>query len=322
MSRRHLFIINPIAGKSDASADLHARIEALRGWCDDELTVAATQRPMHAAELVKQAAAEGGALTVYACGGDGTLNEVVNGAAGLANVTLTHVPVGTGNDFLKVFGDETERFRDLPQLLKGEVLPVDLYQANGRYGINIGSVGFDSRVGAEVHRFKRWPLVGSKAAYNLSVMYNIFKGMGMNAEVTVDGQRFEGPFTMVNACNGRYYGGGFYAMPDAQPNDGYLDFLLVKRISRLAVARFIGKYARGEYKQLGDIATHLRGKKLDIVSEKPFPINIDGEMLHGRCVSFGVTAARVGFVVPQGVCWHNDEGQRENDQNKEQTGEA
>ncbi|MCE6983484.1 lipid kinase, partial [Pseudomonas frederiksbergensis] len=89
---------------------------------------------------------------VYACGGDGTLNECVNGAVGHDNVAVTHFPCGTGNDFIKMFGEEKDRFFDLSDLVRGEVRPLDVMECCGRYAVNICSVGIDARIGTEVHQ--------------------------------------------------------------------------------------------------------------------------------------------------------------------------
>jgi len=298
--RKHLFVLNPAAGKRDNVRELRQRIDALE--TEEQAILIVTEHPCHAIDIVReQAVNHDGLLVAYACGGDGTLNEVINGAAGLSNVHVTHYPCGTGNDFLKCFDGKVSDFLDISALMRGETMDIDLYSVNGRYGINIGSVGLDSRVGAEVHRFKRWPLVNHKMAYNLSVLYNVAKGVGANYHVSIDGQLCNDSFTLLNACNGRYYGGGFYAMPDAVPNDGLLDFLIVKRVSRFGVAKVIGKYAKGRYHELGDIVTYIRGKKLEVVADKPMPINLDGEIVRARVATFAVAEEKIKFVMPEGV---------------------
>jgi len=298
--RKHLFVVNPAAGKHDNVNDLRQRLESL---CKDELVaLAVTKYRCHAIDIVRQAASENGELNIYACGGDGTLNEVVNGAVGFPNVMVSHYPCGTGNDFLKCFDCDLSDFSGIHNLMNGDSIDIDLYSVNGRYGINIGSVGMDSRVGAYVHHFKRWPLVNNKTAYNISVLYNVIKGIGMKCRVKIDERDYSGNnFTMLNACNGRYYGGGFYAMPDAMPNDGLLDFMLIKRVSRIGAARVIGKFSKGLYRELGDIVTHVRGKKLEVIANNPMPVNIDGEIIRTAIVTFAMSDEKIRFIAPKGV---------------------
>ena len=129
---KHLFIVNPVAGGKDrheygaeqAHLALHGRAEQARRALEvskDAYEVYVTTAPMDACAKIESEAASGEELRVYACGGDGTLNECVNGAVGHANVAVTHFPCGTGNDFIKMFGEEKERFFDLAELVRGEV---------------------------------------------------------------------------------------------------------------------------------------------------------------------------------------------------------
>ncbi len=148
---RHLFIINPVSGKHQ---DVNALSAKIRECCTKNMLdfdIYITKAPLAATEMLKKTAASGEQLRAYACGGDGTLNEVVNGAVGYSNVEVTHYPCGTGNDFIRTFGTrDTELFRHLDALVGGKPLPIDLIECNGRYGINICSVGIDARVGGGV----------------------------------------------------------------------------------------------------------------------------------------------------------------------------
>ena len=97
---KHLFIVNPVAGGKDRTAEITALAGQTLQSSGALFEVYVTKAPMDACDKIRADAAEGGELRVYACGGDGTLNECVNGAAGLQNVAVTHFPCGTGNDFI------------------------------------------------------------------------------------------------------------------------------------------------------------------------------------------------------------------------------
>ena len=147
---KHVFLINPAAGKSDSTLTVAAGIRAVcveRGLDYDILT---TEHPRHAVELVKRKAVEyaGQAIRFYACGGDGTLNEVAAGAAGLANVSITHFPCGSGNDFIKLFGADCQSFKALENLIDGKEVPVDYIETDCGVSLNVFSVGVDARVAA------------------------------------------------------------------------------------------------------------------------------------------------------------------------------
>ena len=111
---RHLFLINPHAGKYDRTQEMREKLRTALAGRDEPWEAAVTQYPGHGAELARAAAERGEPVRIYACGGDGTLNEAVAGAAGFGNAAVTHYPMGSGNDFLRMFGPDACRFYDLP----------------------------------------------------------------------------------------------------------------------------------------------------------------------------------------------------------------
>ena len=241
-------------------------------------------------------------LYVYACGGDGTLNECANGAAKRANTAITHYPIGTGNDFIKTFGKESvEKFRNLRALTEGTIHPLDLIDCNGRYGLNICSVGIDARVGRDVHKYSSIPIVGGATGYVVALLVNVIKGVTQRLKVTTENGTVEKELTLVCACNGRFYGGGFNPVPDALPDDGIIEYLVINAVSRLKVAQIVGKYAKGQYREYKDLITHIRGTNMEIESEREFVVNIDGEVISAERISFRCVPKGVNFIFPAGV---------------------
>lgn len=297
----HLFIINPTAGKVDRSASLGEEIRAVMEPRGEGYHIVATRHKGHATELVREAADCGAALRIYACGGDGTIGEVASGAAGLEHVEITQCPIGTGNDFLRMFGAHRDRFASIQTLVEGESRPLDLIECGDRYSINICSAGFDARIAGAVHRFKRIPLLRAKGAFNLSTVYNLFSGLHRPYRVAVDGVDLSGRYTMLVACNGRYYGGGFHPVPEADPTDGLIDFLLVRDVSRFDVAKVIGRYSAGRYRELSDIIRHIRGREMTVsVEGTPEAVNTDGEVRYENRFSFRLSERKVRLFAPAG----------------------
>ena len=269
------------------------------GELSDPYEIYFTKAPMDAADKVAQAADSGDKLFVYACGGDGTLNECANGAARRGNVAITHYPCGTGNDFIRTFGKEDlGKFRDFRALANGTVRPVDLINCNGRYGINICSVGIDARVGNDVHKYSRIPVIGGATGYVTSLAVNIVKGVKEKYRVTATGISLEKDITLVCACNGCYYGGGFNPVPEACPDDGILEYLILDGVSRFKVASIVRKYAKGRYRDLEDVITYIRGGYMEIEGEREFVVNIDGEIITTNKVSLDVVHKGVNFLFP------------------------
>ena len=184
---KHLFLINPYAGKYDRTQEVREKLRTVLAGREDPWEVAVTQYPGHGVELVRAAAERGEPLRVYACGGDGTLNEAVNGAAGYEHVAVTHYPMGSGNDFLRMFGLDACRFYNLKELLDGPQAPMDLIECNGRLALNVCSIGFDARIGLGAADFKKLPLVSGTMAYQLSALRTIVQGIHRPYRVEVDG---------------------------------------------------------------------------------------------------------------------------------------
>ena len=295
---KHLFIINPAAGKSDKTAEYTAKIQAACKGLSYEIAV--SQESGDCTRIAREAAQSGNEIHLYACGGDGTLNEVVAGAAGFDNAAVTCFVGGSGNDFVKIF-DDRDAFRDLNRLLDAETAVFDLIDCNGHPAINICCVGLDSRVGAEMARFKRLPFVSGSFAYILSMVVNLFKGLSEHYIVNVDGERIDGSQTFVCVANARYYGGGFYAVPDAQPDDGLLDILLVKKLHLWQVPAALAKYKAGRYKELGHIARHFRTDSITIRCDHNSPVNLDGEIRTAKDVRIRISDKKIRFFYPKGL---------------------
>lgn len=296
----HLFIINPAAGSKDRTAQYSEVIHKHCAGLDYEIRISAA--PGDCTRIAREAAVSGKEYRLYACGGDGTLNEVVQGAAGYDNVSVTVYSGGSGNDFVKLFNDP-KAFFDLERLLEPEEATFDLIDCNGELAMNICSVGLDARIGTDVSRYKRLPLLSGFRAYAASTVVNVIKGIAEHYIVEVDGERIDGKQTMICVCNGRYYGGGFNPVPEADPSDGLLDILLVKKVSRLKVAAVIGKYKNGRYKELDKLVRYFRTDSIRILCDKPTLINLDGELRIWQNVTMSVSDKKLRFFYPKSLTW-------------------
>jgi len=303
---KHLFIINPAAGsrnRTEESSQIIHKVCRSRGL-DYEIRVSTA--PGECARIAREAARTGEEYRIYACGGDGTLNEVVGGVAGCDNVAITVYSGGSGNDFAKIF-DDPKAFFDLHRLMDAEEVTFDLIRCNDDYALNICSVGLDARIGTDVSNYKRLPLLHGFRAYAASTVVNVIRGISEHYVVEVNGETIDSEFTFVCVCNGRYYGGGFNPIPEADPTDGKLDILLVDKVTRGQVPFIIGKYKDGRYKELADIATYIQSDSIKITCDKPTAINIDGEMRVAQVVEMSMAKEKVRFFYPKGLTWQAKE---------------
>ena len=299
---QHLFIINPAAGSRNRTEEYSEMIHKICRARKLDYEVRVSTAPGECTRIAREACETGRELRIYACGGDGTLNEVVAGAAGFSNAAVTVFSGGSGNDFVKIF-DEPKAFFDLNRLLDADEVTFDLIRCNDDISLNICSVGLDARIGTDVSNYKRVPLLSGFRAYAASTVVNVIKGISEHYRVEIDGETIDGDQTLICVCNGRYYGGGFNPMPEADPTDGMLDVLLMKKVSRMQVASVIGKYKDGRYKELLHLARPFRTKKVRILCDKPTPINLDGELRVAQDITMEVAQEKIRFFYPKGLVW-------------------
>ena len=299
---KHIFIINPTAGKADSRQKIYDMAEALREKHGLDVQCILTKKQGHATEIAKRLCESGEELRFYACGGDGTVNEVANGIIGYDNAAMTAIPVGTGNDFLKNFGDDMEKFRDAENLWDGPQFPMDAIDVNGRIALTIACSGIDARVAADVHKYSESPLLDGKGSYIYSLAVNfLFKGIGSHWTVELDGVATEGDWSLVSVCNGRYYGGGFMPVAEARMDDGVLNTLVVKKVNRRTFLKFVGPYAKGGYAQFPQYAHCSCPKVIRIHSEKPDIVTcLDGECVTNSDVTIKMHDKKLNFFGPEG----------------------
>ena len=297
---KHLFIINPAAGKADATAAVRAEAETACRARGLDYEIRVSQAPGDCTAITSAAAQSGEQTRVYACGGDGTLNEVVCGAAGAANLAVTHYPCGSGNDFIRIF-DRPERFQTIENLLDADEAVFDLIQVGDDYCAGICSIGIDARIGTSIQKYKRLPLVGGKGAYHLSTIINLMKGISRHYVVELNGERVDERMTLICVCNGRWYGGGHNPVPEARLDDGKLDVLLVKKVSLLQVAAIIGKYKAGKYADFPQYFRHVQTDRLTVHCDRTEVVNLDGEARYGKDVEIRLSDQKLRFFYPRGL---------------------
>ena len=299
---KHLFIVNPTAGGKDKTEEVRAKVQAAFAKREGSYEIYVTKAPMDAARKIEEEAASGEALRIYACGGDGTFNECVCGAAQKPNVALCPFPTGTGNDFCRMFGEEKESFRDLDALLEGTVRPIDLIDCNGRWSANICSVGVDARIGTDVHKYSGIPLIGGATGYVVSAVVNMFKGIATPMTVTCGDFTEGGMHTLICACNGRYYGGGFNPSLDAMPDDGIMDVFIAQKVNLIQFAALIGKYSKGRADEMAPIIKHIRtSEEVIIRCEKEDVAQLDGEALRATEFRIRMVPKALNLIVPKGM---------------------
>ena len=307
---KHIFVINPAAGQGKSLDFIKAKIEAVAKKYSLDYEMYITEKKGDGIEYVEERAKSGEEIRFYACGGDGTLYDVVNGAYGYKNVQVAVVPLGSGNDFIRLFGTQ-EEFLELEDQIEGVPVELDLIKCGNEIAINQCSMGMDAEVCAMQGKIKKFPLVTGEGAYYIGCLYAILRKFHNKFTITIDDDEVVSKDCLFCFCgNSRWYGGGFMAGPLALPDDGLLDFVVVEaKLSRLKLATLLNKYKRGEHLDW-DITNFKRGKKLVIHSDKPAAVNVDGETKFVTDTSFEIVEKGIVYVVPAKSAFLKDREER------------
>lgn len=309
---KHIFLINPAAGKKGNSESIiRPQIEDYCGKNGLDYEIYVTKCQGDAQNYCAERAKSGEALRFYACGGDGTLYEVVNGVFGNPNCEVAVIPMGSGNDFIRLFGTK-EQFCNVEAQVTGIPVELDVVKCGDKIAINQCSMGMDAEVCAKQSSFKKLPLVNGEMAYFLAAIEALFKKLGHNFTIKIDdNEPFEDNVLFCVAGNSRWYGGGFMAAPLAWPDDGKLDFVIVRLDrGRLRLASLLQKYKTGQHLGL-PMTKYINGSRLEIHSDVPAAVNIDGECEYVNDAVFEIVPKAIKFVVPQFSEFHKGRAERE-----------
>ena len=279
----HLFILNRFAGTKDNTASLEQKIHALD--TTDEVIVEYTSCRGDATAIARRYAEQKSPLRVYACGGDGTANEALTGLWGHAGCALGIIPIGTGNDFVRSLGCDSDAFLDVQKMIDGTTVRVDILTCGEHLGLNVISVGYDCEVADCAQKIKRLPLMNGSLAYKLAIVYCLFTKRKHTFTPVADGEAvtlMDGDKTQMLcvAANGMFYGGGIKCTPQARLDDGNIDFMSIPTVSVPRFAALLSTFVQGEHIDNPKLpfVVHKKCRSMQFIDDKPLKIGIDGEM--------------------------------------------
>lgn len=288
---RVTMIVNPRAGRRKACAAASVAAALLReaGWAVEVLH---TEAAGQAEALARQAAASGAELVV-ACGGDGTVSEVLNGLQG-KSVSFGLIPCGSGNDFARMLGLPRDPTQAAQRLLQGSVRPVDVLSLqNGRLALNIIGVGFDAAVARKMNRYTRGG--GGLTSYLLAVLMELAAYKLTSLRLQVDAEVWEGKALLVAVANAQSYGAGMKVAPKASVEDGLLDVVLVEPLGRLQFLRALPKLFSGKHLDMPQVH-YWQGREAKIETAQLQPVLVDGDLR-------GETPLAVRILPAAGLFW-------------------
>ena len=299
---KHIFIYNPMAGKDStaAIAALKEKMKEYDGKLDYEFydTKAAGDATVYVRKRCEETQEE---LRFYACGGDGTANEVLHGLVGCPNASMTCYPCGSGNDYVKYYGGAA-KFLDIDALIAGTEKAVDIMKVDDRYALNVINFGFDTVVAETMIKVKHKKIIGGKHAYTTGIVKALLTAMKTKGEVFVDGEKLnEGKMLLCTVANGKYVGGSFCCAPRSVNDDGLLEVCLFKPISRFTFIKVVGVYEKGQHLDDPRFAKHIvyrRGKSVRVSAPEGFAFSLDGEIVRKNEFTIEICPGALRFVVP------------------------
>jgi len=300
---RYIFIINPKAGTQDREQELRAAVAALpqKDLCEFYTTKGVGDAISYVRSWCN--AHPGEEVRFIACGGDGTVNEVFNGAACREGVCVTCWPVGSGNDFVKVFGG-AEKFMDIEKLLTAPTRKLDLLKVGDRYSVNVVNFGFDTTVAITINKERDKTGHGGKSAYTKGVITALLTSMRNKFTVAADGEvlNADGKALLCTVANGQYVGGSFKCAPRAKTDDGLIEVCLVKPISRIRFVTILGTYTEGKHldePKMRDIVVYRQAKKVEITAPEGFAYSLDGEIIYENKFTVEIVPGALDLAVPE-----------------------
>lgn len=317
---KHFFFVNPVAGQGKAASEFVERINSYMREIGEDYQVIMTE----AGGFVTRTAAEiadalnGEEARFYACGGDGTLNEVINGIFGKDNIAVGSVPLGTGNDTIRNF-DDAGNFLSVAAQVKGDVRKIDLIRYKGSvdgadttgYCVNMINIGFDCNVVEMTGELKKKPLIAGSFAYLVSVFGTFIKKKGTSLTITEYGSdRFtssqlvrDGAMLLCAVCNGSYCGGGIKSSPVSRLDDGVFELNIINDVTRRTFLKLFPKFKKGEHLGIPGIDEIVEVRKvtdanLESHDSFEFSICVDGEIKHTTGIRVTLLPKALNFIVP------------------------
>ena len=299
-----VFVINPAAGKG-IQENLPKRIYEAADACGAEAEVYFTKSAGDAARFVKNYLENYGAARFIAVGGDGTLNEVLNGMMGAEKAEIGVLPSGSGNDFCRNFPCN---FQDITSQLTAACEAVDVISAmreggEKTYILNMCNIGFDCNVAHEATVIRKKGIIRGSAAYFAAILSMLIRKKGANLRIEADGEILhEGPLLLTSIANGSFCGGGIKSNPLASVQDGKININIIKDVPRRMFLQLLPAYMHGtvfEKRIAKGIISTMHCRKVRITpKEADTRLCIDGEIINAGETVFEIVPTAVRFVLP------------------------
>ena len=309
---KYIFIINPAAGQGKARSYWLPKIQKLVKEKEIDFEIHNTMSYQEGVNYIRQRCETGEEIRFYGCGGDGTVNCLVNGVYGYPNASIGVLPTGTGNDFIRNFSDH-KAFQDLERQINGTTALIDVIKCTDVTGtklsLNTCNIGLDAAVAEVASDMKQKPLLSGPLAYGAAAVKVLSGPIGSPVRVQFEEEEpYEMEMLFTAIGNGGFCGGGFHSNPLSKLDDGLMDVCLVDRISKMKIASVILKYRAGNHltdKACEGIVNYRQVKKFTMTplrsrEEYVERMVLDGESCDFLETTFEVIPKAIRIIIPEG----------------------
>ena len=304
---KHIFIINPEAGKLDSSVRLRSEIEAVCPKYGIEPLICISEYKGYERETAEKMSVlfSNEEIRFYAVGGSGTFANVVSGIKNFALTEVACYPCGYSNDFLKCYTMDYSPFRSIENLINGRVDTVDVIESDVSAAPNFVLMGIGAKPLADNIIYNLLSLVNPNSMYVLNTITDVLTKKNYDYVIDIDGKDYSGKYTMVVCFNGICMGSCFIPSDKPRINDGYMNVMLIDEMSLFGRLGVFNYFKNARLDMLGNKGRLIRAKKVTMYAadKSPLQMNIDGEMYASASIpsTMRLMPARMKLVVPQEV---------------------
>lgn len=303
---RHIFIINPVAGKSDITKKLRDEIIYECEEHNIDPLIFISEYAGYEKEMTEKMCSlfANEEIRIYSCGGSGTLAHVLSGVLDFKTTEVACYPCGLTNDLLKCYGKNIQSFRSIKKLIEGKTDVLDIININNYRVANFVNFGLSNNHYQDTVFLDFAPITSSKISYISATLKDIFTNYCGRYDITIDGKDYSGAYCMVVCFNGLCMGGNLMPLAEPRPNDGYMNILLIDEMSRLERLQLFHQIVHRKLNRSNPNVHILKAKELTVFRKDGngvLTFNCDGEIIstNNNSASIRLIPNQLKFVVPQ-----------------------
>lgn len=304
---RHIFIINPAAGKHDISETIRADIEKICAERNIDPLIFISEYAGYERDMTRKMCTlfSNEPIRFYSIGGSGTLYQIICGITNFETTEVACYASGLTNDLLKCYVGDISAFRSLEKLIDGKTDYLDLIEMGDVKCPNFISFGLGTGYFSDRFLFRVMSAIAPLGSYTLGIISDLLRNKIIHYEIKIDGVEYNNPYALIVCFNGLCMGGSIIPYKSPRPNDGTLNFVLIESMSRLEQFKTLFALKAGKTDKIGNKIRMIKGTKMEVARKdgQLLLFNCDGE---GECSTNGSATLRVRpktlqFIVPREV---------------------